>query len=84
MCLRDKSGGLVYVSYDGVVEMTPELGLVFGGSPDAKTTDFGKSCKCLCSLSSSAEFVPLPISAPWCCVCSFFPLGVESDRCRSH
>ena len=73
MCFRDKSGGLVYVSYNGVVDITPELALVLGGSPDAKTTDFGKSCKCLYSLSSSAEFVPLPIFAPWRYACSFFP-----------
>ena len=42
---RDKSGALVYLSYNGVVDITPELGLVLGGSPDAKTTAFGNSCK---------------------------------------
>lgn len=47
ICLRDKSGALVYLSYNGVVDITPELGLVLGGSPDAKTTPFGNSCKCL-------------------------------------
>lgn len=35
----------MYVSYQGVVDLTPELQLVLGGSPDAKTTDFGGSCK---------------------------------------
>lgn len=45
MCSRDKSGALVYLSYSGVVDITPELGLVLGGSPDAKTTEFGNSCK---------------------------------------
>ena len=42
---RDKSGGLVYLSYSGVVDITPELGLVLGGSPDAQTTEFGNSCQ---------------------------------------
>lgn len=43
---RDKTRGtFVYVSYQGVVDLTPELQLVLGGSPDAKTTDFGGSCK---------------------------------------
>ena len=49
MCPRDKSGGLVYLSYSGVVDMTPELKLVWSGNPDAKTTEFGNSCKCLLS-----------------------------------
>ncbi len=51
-CPRDKSGALVYLSYNGVVDITPELGLVLAGSPDAKTTAFGNSCKCLLSTSS--------------------------------
>lgn len=51
MCPRDKSGALVYLSYSGVVDITPELGLVLGGSPDAKTTAFGNSCKFLLSPS---------------------------------
>ncbi|KAL9065082.1 MAG: hypothetical protein Q9161_008466 [Pseudevernia consocians] len=41
--VKDKSGALVYLSYSGVVDITPELGLVLGGSPDAKTTEFGNS-----------------------------------------
>lgn len=44
---RDKSGALVYVSYNGVVGITPELGLVLGGSLDAKSTAFGDSCEYL-------------------------------------
>ena len=76
MCLRDKSGGLVYLSYSGVVDITPELGLVLGGSPDAKTTDFGNSCKCLCSLSPPAEFVLLSVFALLCCAYSFFPIVI--------
>lgn len=44
---RDKtSGAFVYVNYQGVVDITPELKLILEGSPDAKTTDFGGSCKC--------------------------------------
>ena len=43
---RDKkTEALVYLSYTGVVDMTPELGAILGGSPEAKTTDFGGSCK---------------------------------------
>ena len=51
---RDKSGALVYLSYSGVVDITPELGLILGGSPDAKTTAFGNSCK------------PLTRASPFC------------------
>ena len=47
MCHRDNSGALVYLSYSGVVDITPELGLILGGSPDAKTTAFGNSCRSL-------------------------------------
>lgn len=35
----------MYVSYQGVVDITPEVQRVLEGSPDAKTTDFGGSCK---------------------------------------
>ncbi len=51
-CPRDKSGALVYLSYSGVVDITPELGLVLAQSPDAKTTAFGNSCRYLLSTSS--------------------------------
>ena len=34
------------MNYQGVVDITPELKLVLEGSPDAKTTDIGGSCKC--------------------------------------
>ena len=37
----------MYLSYSGVVDITPELGLILGGSPDAKSTAFGNSCECL-------------------------------------
>ena len=54
MCHRDKSGALVYLSYSGVVDITPELGLILGGSPDAKTTAFGNSCR------------PRALASPFC------------------
>ena len=62
MCLRDKSGGLVYLFYSGVVEITPELGLVLGGSPDAKTTEFGNSCK---SFSMPPPELSLFLASPY-------------------
>ncbi|KAL8942236.1 MAG: hypothetical protein Q9211_001480 [Gyalolechia sp. 1 TL-2023] len=40
--MRDKKlGSLVYVHYTGVIGITPELGLVLSGSPEAKSTEFG-------------------------------------------
>ncbi|CAD6586425.1 MAG: hypothetical protein ASARMPREDX12_002367 [Alectoria sarmentosa] len=41
--VKDKSGAMIYLHYGGVVDITPELGLILGGSPDAKTTAFGNS-----------------------------------------
>ncbi|KAL9116768.1 MAG: hypothetical protein Q9187_006704 [Circinaria calcarea] len=42
--VKDKtSSALIYLSYAGVVAITPEVGLVLGESPDAKTTPFGDS-----------------------------------------
>ena len=64
---RDKSGALVYLSYGGVVDITPELGLILGGSPDAKTTAFGNSCKPPLSLPHSASFSPSV-----CCLLAYF------------
>ena len=44
--VKDKAtGGFVYLNYQGVVQLTPELGLVLSGNPDAKSTEFGGSCK---------------------------------------
>ena len=44
---RDKSlSSLIYINYTGVVNMTPELGMILSGHPEAKTTDFGDSCTC--------------------------------------
>lgn len=47
MWSRDKSsGGLVYLNYTGIINITPALGAILGGSPDAKSTPFGDSCEC--------------------------------------
>ena len=49
----------MYLNYTGVVDITPELSKILSGSPDAKSTEFGGSCKltlhsndqsCCCSL----------------------------------
>jgi len=39
----EATSGLVYLNYTGVVELSPALGKVLSGEPDAKTTDFGDS-----------------------------------------
>ena len=36
---------MIYLNYKGVVDITPELGKILGGAPDAATTAFGNSCK---------------------------------------
>ncbi|MCJ1241297.1 hypothetical protein MMC14_009301 [Varicellaria rhodocarpa] len=42
--VKDRSlGSLLFLNYTGVVDMTPELGMILSGHPDAKTTDFGNS-----------------------------------------
>lgn len=41
--VKDKSGSYLYVHYSGVVEITPELGMILGGKEEAKTTEFGHS-----------------------------------------
>ena len=46
--VKDKSsGGAIYMHYTGVVAITPALGLILSESPDAKSTEFGDSCRCL-------------------------------------
>ena len=52
----------MYLSYSGVVDITPELGLVLGGSPDAKTTEFGNSCK---SFSRPPPELSLYLASPY-------------------
>ena len=42
--VKDKGGSSVYINYTGVVNITPALGLILSGNPDAKSTDFGDSC----------------------------------------
>lgn len=39
--LKDKSGAVVSYSYTGIITLTPEILAVLGGSPEAKTTEFG-------------------------------------------
>jgi hypothetical protein len=36
---------LVHIHYTGVVDITPGLSAILGGSPAAKTTEYGNSCK---------------------------------------
>jgi len=43
--VKDKSGAAVYLHYTGVVNITPALGAILGGSPEAKSTEFGDSCR---------------------------------------
>jgi len=40
--LKNKDGCLIHYSYTGIIEMTPEGLAILTGSPDAKTTPFGK------------------------------------------
>jgi RNA polymerase I-specific transcription initiation factor RRN6 len=40
--LKNKGGSLVHYTYKGILEMTPESIAILTGSPDAKTTEFGK------------------------------------------
>ncbi|KAI9796464.1 MAG: hypothetical protein M1833_006132 [Piccolia ochrophora] len=39
--MKNNDGSLLTMTYKGIIRLTPELGAVFQGSPDAKTTDFG-------------------------------------------
>lgn len=43
--LNDNSGGVISYMYSGVINMTAGVAAVLGGSPDAKTTEFGDACK---------------------------------------
>ena len=52
---RDKSGALLYMHYTGIVEITPGVGAILSGSPDAKTTDFGNACKIILLLGRTHE-----------------------------
>ncbi|KAA6410794.1 MAG: hypothetical protein FRX48_05104 [Lasallia pustulata] len=36
--IKGKSGSMIYLNYTGVVDITPELGAILGGIPDAKST----------------------------------------------
>lgn len=66
---RDKSGAHLYLNYTGVLDITPELGAVLSGSPDAKTTDFGNSCEFVL-LGTSPSWCPgIEAQLPWLCAC---------------
>jgi hypothetical protein len=43
--LKDKSGAAISYKYSGIINITPAIQAILGGSPDAKTTDFGDACK---------------------------------------
>lgn len=38
---KNKAGILIYLSYEALLRMMPEMVLVFTGHPDAKSTEFG-------------------------------------------
>ena len=43
--VKDKRlGANVYAHYTGLVNITPELGLILQGKEEAKSTEFGDSC----------------------------------------
>ncbi|KAL9125856.1 MAG: hypothetical protein Q9217_005001 [Psora testacea] len=41
--VKDNSGSLIYLNYNGVVAITPELAAILDGNPNAKSTEFGYS-----------------------------------------
>ena len=54
---------MVYLNYTGIVDITPELGAILAQKPDAKSTEFGNSCR-----FPSIGYSVLAISLPrWCC-----------------
>lgn len=42
--VKDKSGGMLYLNYTGVVRISPELDAILTGKEGAKSTEFGDSC----------------------------------------
>ena len=50
---KDKTGGTIYLHYTGVVNITPELGAVLSGDPEAKSTEFGDVCRYAVPIESS-------------------------------
>jgi hypothetical protein len=36
---------LIYLKYNGIIDITPDLSAILSGRPDAKSTDFGDACK---------------------------------------
>jgi len=50
----------VYMNYTGIINITPALGAILGGSPDAKSTPFGDSCEytpSLCPALPMADYL---------------------------
>lgn len=41
----NRKAQLIYLKYNGVIDITPDLGAILSGRPDAKSTDFGDACK---------------------------------------
>lgn len=45
--LKDKSGAMISYKYSGIINVTPGVGAVLSGHPEAKTTEFGDACEWL-------------------------------------
>lgn len=43
--LKDRGGAVISFKYSGILSMSAGVRAVLGGSPGAKTTDFGDVCK---------------------------------------
>ncbi|CAG8982758.1 hypothetical protein HYALB_00001039 [Hymenoscyphus albidus] len=56
---KDKSGAMISYKYTGIVTITPEIGAVLTGSPDAKTTSFGSIAAHVLFETGSAELKAL-------------------------
>lgn len=46
---------LIYLNYTGIVEITPAVGAILGGSSEAKTTPYGTTCSSLYALQYSRD-----------------------------
>ena len=42
--LTDRCHQLIYLKYNGVIEITADLGAILSGRPDSKSTNFGNAC----------------------------------------
>ncbi|KAL8790157.1 MAG: hypothetical protein Q9195_006484 [Heterodermia aff. obscurata] len=42
--VKDKAtGGIIYINYTGIIDISPELASILGGKEDAKSTEFGEA-----------------------------------------